>query len=147
MAAKNTTAVENPFAAWQAAGEQTMKQFTKAFADYEGLAALGKANLDAVAGANQAAARGAETVTKTILANAQQAWEDNVAHAQALAGVKSVNQFVELQSNHMQVSMKKAMDQGVALSELTTNVTNQVTGPLQAQAKAATEKFFKSVAA
>jgi phasin family protein len=91
--------------------KSTVEQFTTAsgaaFKDgvEKTLAALteanthSKKNLEAVVASVTAAARGAETVGAQAMAFSKKAFDDQVAAARSLAGAKSLQDVVELQTN------------------------------------------------
>lgn len=120
---------------------------TAAFTGYDNMVALGKGNFAAVMQANAAALAGAQRLNSVFAAYLQTAYEANLAVAQALAGTKSVQEAMTLQSGHLQASLESAMTKSSELSEVALEVANDVAEPLQARTKVALDKLMAPVAA
>ena len=144
---KQNAAFAAPYEAFQAAGEQAVTAMTKAFAGYDELVALGKANLDAAIQVNTATVAGAQKLNTAFADYVKATVEANIAAAKALTGVKTVQEAVELQTGHVRANLDSALAKGSELSELALSVANDVAEPLQAQTKVAFDKLLKTRAA
>jgi phasin family protein len=96
MANAQTKTVADDFAA---AGNKAFKDgFEKSFNVFTELNAQSKKNFEAVVAAMAAATKGAETLGAHAVAYSKKAMEDNVAAARGIAGAKSVQDVIELQT-------------------------------------------------
>ena len=98
--------------------KSTVEQFTtagnQAFKDSieKSLSALGEANahskknLEAVVASVTAATKGAEALGAQAMAYSKKAMEDQVAAAKSLAGAKSVQEVVELQTSYAKFALE-----------------------------------------
>lgn len=112
-----------------ATAQSTVEQFTAAsstaFKDgvEKTLAAIGEANthskknLEALVASVTAAARGAESVGAQAVAFSKKAFDDQVAAARSLAGAKSLQEVVELQTNLARTFLDSYMAEVGKLSE------------------------------
>lgn len=129
------------------AGKEAVAALNKGVKDYEGLVAEGKENLEALVQANTAAVAGAERLNKELVAYLREGLAANLAVAKALAGVKTVQDVVELQKGYVEVTLEKAVTTGTKLSQSTIAVANDVAEPLKARAKVALDKILTPLAA
>ncbi len=88
-------------------------------------------------------AKGAEALSKEYFTFAQHAAEANSEAAKALLAAKSVNEFVQLQSDFLRVSLDKSVDEGSKLSEMSFKIATEAFEPLQKQMTAAVEAGMK----
>ncbi len=96
--ASTEVATKNYEKAFAATQEQLEKATNAAFQSYDELTALGKENLDALVRASTVLVKGFETLGKEFASYNQASIEKGVANAQALFGVKTVRELVELQT-------------------------------------------------
>ena len=76
-----------------------------------------KKNLEAVVASVTAAAKGAETVGAQAMAFSKKAFDDQVAAARSLAGAKSLQEVVELQTNLARTFLESYMSEVGKLTE------------------------------
>lgn len=143
---KQQAAYQPQLDAYNAAAKQVFEASQKAFTGYDELAAMSKANFEAVLATNQAVFANAERVTKLLFGKAQQNWEANLALFQALAGAKTVQDVTALQSDYVQTAADKAIAESAELTELFVASAKDVAKPLQAQAQVVAEKLQKPLA-
>jgi phasin family protein len=122
--------------------KSTVEQFTTAsgaaFKDgvEKTLAALteanthSKKNLEAVVASVTAAARGAETVGAQAMAFSKKAFDDQVAAARSLAGAKSLQDVVELQTNLARSFLESYMAEMGKLTETVSASVKESIKPL-----------------
>lgn len=139
-------------AAAQAAKTAT-EQFTvagnQAFKDAmeKSLAALAetntysKKNLEAMVASATAAAKGAEVVGTQAMAFSKKQIEDQVAAAQKLAQVKSVQEAVELQTAFAKSALETYMAEMTKMSEIFTASMKDSMKPLNERVTATVERF------
>ena len=94
----------------QTALKETIERSAAAFGD---ISEYGKNNLDAVIASFTAATQGAEAINSNAVAFTKKSVEDTIEAAKSLAGVRSVQEAIELQTEYA----KSAMD--AYLAEIT----------------------------
>ena len=131
----------------------TVDQFTAAsnvaFKDgvEKGLAALNdanaqsKKNLEAVVASVTAATKGAEAVGAQTLAFSKQALEEQVAAAKSLAGAKSVQEVVELQTAYAKTALETYMAEMGKMSEVVSASVKDSMKPLNERVTAMVERL------
>jgi phasin family protein len=97
-------------AAFKGGVEKTLAAFSEANAH-------SKKNLEAFVASATAAARGAETVGAQAMAFSKKAFDDQVAAARSLAGAKSLQEVVELQTNLARSFLESYMSEVGKLTE------------------------------
>ncbi|MFI4987962.1 MAG: phasin family protein [Alphaproteobacteria bacterium] len=139
-----TNSYEKAFAATQ---EQFEKAASAAFQSYDEFTTLGKDNLDAFVKASTVLVKGFETLGKEVASYGQASIEKSVSNTQALFGVKTLREFVELQSEITKERFDSLLAQGSKLGELSVKVANEAIEPIQEQVSVTVEKILKPVAA
>src|SRR5208282_3244378 len=109
--ASTEVATKNYEKAFAATQEQLEKATNAAFQSYDELTALGKESLDALV-------KGFETLGKEVASYNQASIEKGVANAQALFGVKTLRELVELQTGMARETFDALVEQGTKLGEL-----------------------------
>ena len=132
--------------------KKTAEQFStasnQAFKDgvEKSLAALAEANthskknLEAVVASVTAATKGAESLGSQAIAFSKKSVEDQVAAAKTLAGAKSVQEAVELQTTFAKSALEAYLANLNAMSETVTASVKDVFKPINARAAAVVEK-------
>jgi phasin family protein len=139
-----TRGYETAFAATQ---EQFEKAATAAFAGYDEFASLGKDNFEAVLKSSGALVKGFEALGKEVASYGQASVEKSVANAQALFGVKTLRELIELQSEFAKQAFDSWVEQGTKLGELGAKMANEAFQPIQTQLTVTVEKVLKPAAA
>ena len=133
--------------------KSTVEQFTvassTAFKDgvEKTLAAINEANahskknLEAVVASVTAAAKGAETVGAQAMAFSKKAFDDQVAAARSLAGAKSLQEVVELQTNLARTFLESYMSEVGRLSETVSASVKDSMKPLNERMTAMVERM------
>lgn len=141
------SAVETGDQITAATREQVEKANAALVKGYDEFAAIQKQGLDAWIKAGTVLAKGAEDLSKTCLALAQETAASNSEAAQAMLRAKSLEEIVELQSEFARKSFDRSVADGTKISELSLKIANEAFGPLQEQFNAAVEKAMKPLAA
>ena len=122
--------------------KSTVEQFTAAsntaFKDgvEKALAAINEANtyskknLEAIVASVAAAAKGAETVGAQTMAFSKKAFDDQVAAARSMAGAKSVQEVVELQTSFARSFLEAYMAEMGKLTETVSTSVKESLKPL-----------------
>jgi len=97
---------------------------------YSDITALGQDNLDTIVKTNTAAVKGFETLSKYFTDLAGKSFEDAVAAGKKLAAAKTVVEFVQIQTKLAQESIEVALEEGKKVTELTTTIAKDVSGPI-----------------
>lgn len=151
MVKASTDNYDQAVAATKEAVAATKEQIEKASAAvlkaYDDMAALNKDGVDAYVSAGNILAKGMEELSKSMFAFAQASAEANVATAKALMGAKTVNDVFTIQAEFARTQFDTMVAESTKMSEYGLKVANEAFEPLQAQANATVEKFFKPVAA
>ena len=133
--------------------KSTVEQFTvasnTAFKDgvEKTLAAINEANahskknLEAVVASVSAAAKGAETLGAQAMAFSKKAFDDQVAAARSLAGAKSVQEVVELQTSLARTFLENYMAEVGKLTETVSSSVKDSMKPLNERVTDLVEKL------
>lgn len=135
------------------AAKNTVEQFTTAsnvaFKDgvEKGLAAMNemnsysKKNMEAMVASATASAKGAETLGAQAMAFSKAVFDTQVSAAKSLAGAKSVQEVVELQTAFAKTALETYMAQFGAMSETVSSSVKDSMKPLNERVTAVVEKF------
>jgi phasin family protein len=123
------------------AGAQAFRDSVeKTLAGINDVNAYSKANLEAVVASVTAATKGAESLGSQAIAFSKKSVEDQVAAAKTLAGAKSVQEAVELQTTFAKSALEAYLANLNAMSETVTASMKDVFKPINARAAAVVEK-------
>ncbi len=124
------------------AGNQAFKDnVEKSLATLNELNAHSKKNLEAVVASVTAATKGAEALGAQAMAYSKKSVEDQVAAAKALAGAKSVQEAVELQTAFVKSSMEAYMAELSKWGETVAGSVKDSVKPLNERVTATVEKL------
>ncbi len=135
---------QSSFAAQQAfdATNQAFKDsIDKSLGSLNDANALGKRNLEAVVASVSAATKGAETLGAQVMAFSKKSFEDNVAQTKALAGARSVQDIVELQTAFAKTAMEGLFGELNRASEVVSSTVKDSLRPLNERATAMVEQL------
>ena len=99
-----------------------------------------KKNLEAVVASVTAAAKGAETVGAQTIAFSKKAFDDQVAAARSMAGAKSVQEVVELQTSFARNFLESYMAEMGKLTETVSTSVKESLKPLNERVTAVVER-------
>ncbi|MEO1192492.1 MAG: phasin family protein [Pseudomonadota bacterium] len=117
------------------------------FKSYGQMSDLQKENAEAVMQSGTILVKGFENVSKELMTLAQASLEANMKAAQALMGVKTIKEAMDLQSSLTKTHMDKVMADGTKVAEMSMKVTNEAFQPLQTRVNSTIETLAKSAAA
>jgi len=100
-----------------------------------------KSNLEAVVASVTAATKGAETLGAQAMAFSKKSVEDQVAAAKSLAGAKSIQEVVELQTAFAKTALEAYMAEMGKMSETVAASFKDTLKPLNARVTAAVERM------
>jgi phasin family protein len=110
----------------------------------EDIIAFNQANVEAVVKSGQIWAAGVQDLSKTFAATAQAQIDEALAAVKALAGVKSLKDAVDLQTNLAKSSLEKAVAETSKLTEASLKLAEQAWAPVTARVTLAVEKFGRA---
>ncbi len=124
------------------AGNQAFKDnVEKSLATLNEVNAYSKKNLEAVVASVTAATKGAEALGAQVMAFSKKSMEDQVAAAKALAGAKSVQEAVELQTAWVKAAMEGYMAEASKMGEVVAASVKDAVKPLNERVTATVEKL------
>lgn len=124
------------------AGNQAFKDnVEKSLATLNEVNAYSKKNLEAVVASVTAATKGAEALGAQVMAFSKKSMEDQVAAAKALAGAKSVQEAVELQTAWVKAAMEGYMAEASKMGEVVAASVKDSVKPLNERVTATVEKL------
>lgn len=124
------------------AGNQAFKDgVEKSLAALNDVNAYSKQNLEAVVASVTAAAKGAEALGAQAMAYSKKAMEEQVAAAKSLAGAKSVQEVVELQTAFAKTSLEAYMAEMTKMGETVAASVKDSMKPLNERVTATVEKL------
>lgn len=130
-----------------AAKEQFEKTTAQLLKGYEDLQAASKANVEALVESSTIAAKGAEDLSREVVAYGQSALDKSITTGKALLTAKSLQEVVELQNGFFKSSFDSFVSEATRIQELSVKVTNEALAPLSARVNATVETFSKPLAA
>ena len=124
------------------AGNAAFKdQVEKPLASLNEMNTHSKKNLEAVVASVTAATKGAESLGALAMAYSKRAMEDQVAAAKALAGAKSVQEAVELQTSWAKTALELYMAEMGKMGETVAATVKDSMKPLNERVTATVEKI------
>lgn len=124
-----------------AAGNQAFREgVEKSLGALTEINVQGKRNLEALVESVTAATRGAEALGAQSLAYGKKSWEDGVNAAQALAGAKSVQEVVELQTGFAKSAIETYLGEVTRMTDTLTAAVKDSFKPLNERMTATVEK-------
>ena len=116
----------------------------KAIKTAEEFVSFGQGNMEAMIKSSQIWAAGIQDLSKSFAATAQAQMDQTVATWKALAGVKSLKEAVELQTNLARASVEAAMTETGKLTDASMKLAEQTFAPITARVTLAVEKFGRA---
>jgi phasin family protein len=113
----------------------------KAMKTAEEMFAFNQGTFEAMTRSSQIFAAGMQDMGQSFAAAARASMDETVGAFKALAGVKSIKEAVDLQTNLLRSTMEKAVSQTSQMTDSTIKLSEQAFAPLGARLSLATEKF------
>lgn len=114
------------------------------FKGLEDASQAGKDNVEAIVKSSQILAKAAEELNKAISTFAQSSMELNVQAGQALLGVKSLQDLVEVQQELARSSFDHFVTGSSKISDMAMKVANEALEPIQSRVSVTMEKLGKA---
>ena len=142
MAAKGAETLKSTVEQFTTAGNQAFKDsIEKSLSTLSEANAHSKKNLEAVVASVTAATKGAEALGAQAMAYSKKALEDQVAAAKNLAGAKSVQEVVELQTSYAKFALESYIAEMNKASETVAASVKESFQPLNERVTAFVEKI------
>ena len=142
MAAKGAETLKSTVEQFTTAGNQAFKDsIEKSLSSLSEANAHSKKNLEAVVASVTAATKGAEALGAQAMAYSKKALEDQVAAAKNLAGAKSVQEVVELQTSYAKFALESYIAEMNKASETVAASVKESFQPLNERVTAFVEKI------
>ena len=142
MAAKGAETLKSTVEQFTTAGNQAFKDsIEKSLTTLSEANAHSKKNLEAVVASVTAATKGAEALGAQAMAYSKKAVEDQVAAAKNLAGAKSVQEVVELQTSYAKFAMESYIAEMNRASETVAASVKECFAPINERVTALVEKI------
>lgn len=135
-----TEAVEKAFSM----GKERFDAVAKSVDD---AAKLGKEQVDAIVSAGNVTAKGFETINAEVMAFTKTQIEDQISATKAMMGVRTLQEFIELQNDFAKTAFEAYTAHTTKLSEVATKTAQDAFAPINTQLQAAVEKMVKPLAA
>jgi len=116
----------------------------KAMKTAEEFMSFGQGNVEAVLKSGQIWAEGVQEFGKTFAATAQAQLEQTMNTWKALAGVKSLKEAMELQTNLARNSVETVVTESGKLTDASMKLAEQALAPITARVTLAVEKFGRT---
>jgi phasin family protein len=118
--------------------QRVTDQFTQALGfarpQSEELTRMSSQNIGAVSQASAVLAKGAQEISQTWFGLAQDRMSKNIDALNRIAGCRSMQDLVVVQSELVRDGMQQAIDTGRRVAELSVRVANEAAGTIQSQA-------------
>ena len=116
---------------------------TKSFEDFAG---VGRETFDAFVKASTIATSGYGAIGQEWFDYSRQAMEQSAAAAKAMVGAKSVQDFVELQSDWAKRAFEGYVAETTKISEMAVKTTNEAVAPIQSRVDEMVKTYAKPAA-
>ena len=127
--------------------DTAMNAATGAFKGYDGAALFGKENVDALVAYNSAVAKGFERLVKGLLAYGQKSFEGSVAATKDMLACKTIQEFVDWQSDIARNNFDQFVAEATKISELGVKTAQEASQPISERVHVTVEKLWKQPAA
>lgn len=122
-----------------ASSDAIKQSFDRAVEGYDQLASFNKATVEAMIQSANAAAKGLEAINSETLAYSRQAMEESVAAAKAAFGSKSIQEFIELQTDFTRAAIDAYVGQVTKMGDMVTSIAKQTAEPINGRVAALVE--------
>lgn len=129
------------------AKEQFEKIGVQFYGGYEDVTQISKDNVDALVRSSQILAKSAEQISRAIAGFAQSSLEMSAQAGQAVLGVKTISDLIELQSEYARNSMDHFIAGTSKITDISVKVANEAIEPINQRVNEAVEKISKQIAA
>jgi phasin family protein len=150
MVAAGKEQVEKAVKAGSAAAEKALSlgrdRLQTVAKGYQDLAEINQRGLSAVMAAGNAAAKGVEALNAELLAFTKSRVEESIGQVKALAGVKTVADLMDLQSEYVRTTFDAYVQASTKAGEMTAKVAQEALEPINAEIHAVWERFGKLAA-
>jgi phasin family protein len=127
--------------------EQVEKSFPQAVGQFDEAAAFAKDNIEAGAASGAVASKGFDAIADEFVAYGRKAAEASFANVKAISSIKSVQDYMEIQTGYARAMFDTAFAGATRITELAVKTANEAAEPLQGRVAKVVEKYGKPTAA
>ena len=127
--------------------EQVEKAFPQAVTKFDEAASFAKESMDASFASAAIATKGFDALADEFVAYGKKAAEASFANVKALSGIKTVQDFLEVQTGFARAAFDMAFAGATKMAELTVKTANEAVEPIQARVAKTVEKYGKPMSA
>ena len=127
--------------------EQVEKSFPQAVAKFDEAAAFAKEGIDASFASATVASKSIDAIADEVVAYGKKTAEASFANVKAMSGVKSFQDFVELQTGFTRAAFDTAFAGATKVAELAVKAASEAAEPLQTRVAKTVEKYSKPLSA
>jgi len=140
----NSEAARKGYETFVSMGREAIDAACKAGADVKGfdkVAAMPKANFEAMVEAGQAVVKGFETINEHMLGLARTQIAEGIAAQKALFGAKTFQEAMAIQQDFVKKSFDRVVQDGVELQSTWVKVATEAAHPINQRVSAAVTEF------
>ncbi|BAE49925.1 magnetic particle membrane specific GTPase P16 [Paramagnetospirillum magneticum AMB-1] len=126
--------------------EAAVKAQTAAYKGYEDVLSQAKENVEAFVKAGTILTKGLQDITKAFVGLTQASIEEQVAASKALLGVKSLQEFIDLQTDLTKSGVDKLVTESTLLAEQSVKLVEETLAPINDRVTATVDKLVKAAA-
>ncbi|MCW5773368.1 MAG: phasin family protein [Rhodospirillaceae bacterium] len=123
--------------------EQVEKSFPQAVGKFDEAAAFAKEGIDASVASATVAGKGFDAIADEMVAYGKKAAEASFANVKALSSIKSVQDYMEIQTGFARTMFDTAFAGATKVAELAVKTANEVAEPIQGRVAKVVEKYGK----
>ena len=125
--------------------EQAKKSSAAMANGYQDLAALNRDNIEAVVRSSAVVAKGVESLSRGLMAYAQQSIGTNIATANAIFGARSLREVIDVQNEFARSGFGSFWAESAKLTDMSLRVASDAMAPLQARFKLTMERMTSPI--
>lgn len=127
--------------------EQVEKTFPQAVGKFDEATSFAKEGIDASFASAAVASKGFDAIADEMMAFGKRAAEASFANVKALSSIKSVQDYVEIQTGFARAMFDTAFAGATKVAELAVKTANEVAEPIQGRVAKVVEKYGKPATA
>ena len=125
--------------------EQAKRSSATMVNGYQDLAALNRDNIEAVVRSSTVVAQGVESLSRELMAYAQQSIGTNIATANAIFGARSLREVIDVQNEFARSGFGSFWAESAKLTDMSLRVASDAMAPLQARFKLTMERMVNPI--
>lgn len=140
MATKKANGASENLESMMAAGSDAWKDnFEKAVKSYDDLASMSRENVEAFMKSANALTKGFEAISTEAISFSKQSVEDSVAAAKAAMSSRSVQEFIEINTDYTKSSFDSVVSQMTKMGDMVADTSKEAVEPINGRMTAVVE--------